>query len=80
MTSAWWARKTVRFLIAVIVSVGGVGLFTWVSRHGDPASRALLGADWQCANYVVLTSCSPVQGASPIVHTPRKRAVLARWV
>ncbi len=78
MISRWWARKTLAFLIAFVVAIGGVALFSLVAHHPDPAPT-VLGSDWRCVNYIVLTSCSPLPRA-PVPLGPRKSAVLARWV
>src|SRR5262249_39264504 len=71
MTSLWRNRK-VRTFIAVALVCGAAVAVSLALAYPQPVSNPTLGAGWQCHRAAgVLTTCSRVSRAGPLVHHPR---------
>ena len=76
MAGPFWNRKmllVVGAVLACAMAALSVGLV-----YPTPVESPALGAGWQCRRAAIVTTCSRVSNAAPIIHHPRLYAVDAR--
>jgi hypothetical protein len=72
MTGLWRNRKMLTLAAVALACVVALLSIEWVSPQ--PMAH-LLGSDWQCSRIAFITTCSRVQGATPVVHSLREDPV-----
>ena len=71
MTSPLWNRKVLVF-VAVALICGAAVAVSLALAYPQPVDSSTLGAGWQCHRAVgLVTTCSRVSRAEPLVHHPR---------
>ena len=71
MLGLWRNRKVLTF-IAVVLVCGAAAAVSLALAYPTPVPSPTLGAEWQCHRAAgILTTCSRVSRAEPLVHHPR---------
>lgn len=75
MTSLFAKRGRLALAVAATILVGSACAMTAVFAHPMREPDAVMGAGWQCQQFVWLTSCTRVQSDAPAVQNGRRDAV-----
>jgi hypothetical protein len=76
MTGPFWSRKTL-LLVGAVLACAAVAVSIGLV-FPTPVESPALGAGWQCRRAAIVTTCSRVSHAAPIIHRPRLYAIDAR--
>ena len=68
MISPWLTRRRLALLAVAALLMGGTALLSSAVVSPHPVSSAVLGDQWQCSSFAFLTTCTPVEVMTPVVH------------
>jgi len=60
--------RRLALLAAAALLMGGTALLSSAALSPHPVSSAVLGDQWQCSSFAFLTTCTPVEVMTPVVH------------
>jgi hypothetical protein len=69
MTGPFWNRK-VLLLVGAVLACATVAVSIGLA-FPTPVENPALGANWQCHKTAIVTTCSPISRAEPMMHHPR---------
>jgi hypothetical protein len=63
MTRTLWTRKSIVFIVAILVLAGSAAVLSVSLTHPTPFASAVLSAQWQCTKTAgILTVCTKNPG------------------
>ena len=68
MISPWLTRRRLALGAAVALLLGGTALLSYSAVTSEVASSAVLGNQWQCRSFALLTTCTRVDVIMPVAH------------
>ena len=77
MTVMFERRGRIALILALVGCAIGAFIMTAVLARPTPAPTGLLGADWECGQMFLVTSCTrlePIKPASRDQHQPHRQA------
>ncbi len=80
MTYKLCTRKELAFIIVIVALASAVASLSFGLTHPKPFPNAALGAEWQCSKTLMMTSCTRVVHASPVIDHPHNAPICARRV
>jgi hypothetical protein len=82
MADRWQSRKAFVLVTATLVAAAlSSGAAFLAAAPADPsAPGVVLGAEWQCSNMILFTSCTRVRHGEPVAQRVGQAAIPARRV
>jgi len=68
MINPWLTRRRLALLAVVALLMGGAALLSSGVVSPHPVSSAVLGNQWQCSSFALLTTCTRVEMITPVAH------------
>ncbi|MGJ4996399.1 hypothetical protein [Bradyrhizobium sp. HKCCYLR20261] len=65
MTSVFWGRRRLALALALAALVTSACVMSAVLARTTPVSAGVLGSEWQCGQFLGVTSCTRSEPISP---------------